>query len=659
MFASDKEYRNQARAAARTKSKLRLEERRENQRIRRLNSSRLKKNLVQPDIARGHFLKVTKLLPLEVVKECSSKYLNIIQRHGNLPTHYNYHEWSISRSFINEGNVTNDVLHEVFKPLISVSKEKVESLFHSGVEVDSACGHLYDADTPGIETGASWSEHRDYLSSSEEDILANASIIIQGYTEESFDGGGLTMRVKSTDGKTKEDVKTFVQLNPGDAIILRQTWHLPHNITRGRRLVFVIFFRKSKKDEKKKESGEKEKEKEEEDSGGETKMGSLNSATTITNCITSITTNTTTKTTTTVHTSQLQKDHDEDGNKTFNGYALLSLVARGSFGKVKLACKTNDDGTKMMYAVKIYSKSTLGRKKMSLSKSKIPTPLDGVRHEINIMSRLNHSNILKLYEVVDDEHFDKIYLITEWINDGASMVWNPNTFSFHFQGINIYSEDLVRNAFIQLASAIDYLHRIGIAHHDIKPENILRRGKGDHVQFILCDFGVAMKYSSDDVKVNSTKGTHAFFAPEMCSGVSDKNDEGKTGGSCDNSGFSPFISDVWSLGVTMYAYLYGRLPFWDARGGQCLFDAILYGELDVPKYQVRIIDKSGGSNEERTTVEIKLSAGVRNLLQLMLAKNIRERPLLSTLITNNRWLMKGEMIMNSKEDSDEEDVVSF
>ena len=52
------------------------------------------------------------------------------------------------------------------------------------------------------------------------------------------------MRIKKM-GQQKEDTTAFVQLEPGDAVVLRKTWHLPHKITKGRRLVFVLFYRKA------------------------------------------------------------------------------------------------------------------------------------------------------------------------------------------------------------------------------------------------------------------------------------------------------------------------------------------------------------------------------------------------------------------------------
>jgi len=215
-----------------TKAKLRLEAR------RRAKSERLetyrKNNEGKPvaEISHGQFRTLTALVPATTIRELSSSYLNVIEKKGNQMTHYGYHEWKISRSYLDDAVVVDEDLRPSFEPLIAAAQEQVEHLLKCRVVCDSACGHVYNADEPNIETGSSWGEHRDYASDGN---LAFASVVVQGFTPESFEGGGLTMRVK--------DERTFVQLEPGDALLLRKTWHLPHSIQAGRRLVFVLFFR--------------------------------------------------------------------------------------------------------------------------------------------------------------------------------------------------------------------------------------------------------------------------------------------------------------------------------------------------------------------------------------------------------------------------------
>ena len=222
------------------KSKLRLEARRESQRLRR-NLEVSLQDTVQTavsvaEIEQGDFRILPALFSDTTIQECSRSYMEVVAQQGNHSTKYGYHDWTISRNYIQDAQVLDKALGPSFEPLLQASQEQVESILNHPVEIDSACGHLYDADTPGVETGSSWVEHRDYTS---DESLACASIIVQGHTREGFDGGGVSLRVGES--------KTFVQLDSGDALLLQKTWHLPHAITRGRRLVFVLFFSKAQR----------------------------------------------------------------------------------------------------------------------------------------------------------------------------------------------------------------------------------------------------------------------------------------------------------------------------------------------------------------------------------------------------------------------------
>ena len=158
-------------------------------------------------------------------------------------------------------------------------------------------------------------------------------------------------------------------------------------------------------------------------------------------------------------------------------------------------------------------------------------------------------------------------------------------------------------------------------------------------------------------------------------GVDQANEE-KSGGS---TGFSPFVSDVWAIGVTLYAYVYGQLPFWDDRGGQCLFDAIVQDELKLPPYQIPTGCRRRGRRRRRKEEEkdqqeasgvtnMKLGNGIRRLLKQMLNKDQNER---LTLDMIDGWL-NGEMLLPvddmetetfigvaEEKENDDEDIVSF
>lgn len=93
---------------------------------------------------------------------------------------------------------------------------------------------------------------------------------------------------------------------------------------------------------------------------------------------------------------------------------------------------------------------------------------------------------------------------------------------------------------MQLLDAVLHLNSKRIAHRDVKPENIIVSGS----QLTLIDYGLGNLYNSGD-KLSTSCGSHCYAAPEMMNSRS----------------YDPEKTEVWALGVTLYAMLSGRLPF--------------------------------------------------------------------------------------------------
>lgn len=154
------------------------------------------------------------------------------------------------------------------------------------------------------------------------------------------------------------------------------------------------------------------------------------------------------------------------------------------------------------------------------------------RIEAQSAASLSHPNIVSIYDVghEDDIH----YIIMEYI-DGITLKEYISS-----KGVLDWKEAV--NITIQICSAIDHAHRNRIIHRDIKPHNILLTNDGIAK---VTDFGIARAVSSSTITmVGSTIGSVHYFSPEQARG-----------------GFTDEKSDLYSLGISLYEMVTGRVPF--------------------------------------------------------------------------------------------------
>ncbi|KAL1110288.1 hypothetical protein AAG570_008365, partial [Ranatra chinensis] len=216
-----------------------------------------------------------------------------------------------------------------------------------------------------------------------------------------------------------------------------------------------------------------------------------------------------------------------------NQYKLMDSIGQGSYGLVKLAYNEEED---KHYAMKILSKKKLLKKAgfYECPGRKEINPLDKVYREIAVLKKLDHPNVVKLVEVLDDPVEDHLYLVFELLERGEVLQLptdNPLTESQAWQ----YFRDVILG--------LEYLHFQRIIHRDIKPSNLLL-GEDGHIQ--IADLGVCNEFDGLDACLNNTAGTPAFTAPEAIS---------------PSAQFSGKAYDIWSLGITLFAFAYGQVPF--------------------------------------------------------------------------------------------------
>ena len=157
---------------------------------------------------------------------------------------------------------------------------------------------------------------------------------------------------------------------------------------------------------------------------------------------------------------------------------------------------------------------------------------DRFRLEARTVAQLQHPHILPIHDYGTDGEI--IYLVTPYL-DGGSLKDLIDEGAIPVAE----TEKLLR----QIASALDYAHRRGVIHRDIKPDNILLDSEGNAM---LADFGI-VKILEGDTGLTATGGvlgTPAYMAPEQSQGT----------------GVTP-QADIYALGVIVYEMLAGQQPF--------------------------------------------------------------------------------------------------
>ena len=161
-----------------------------------------------------------------------------------------------------------------------------------------------------------------------------------------------------------------------------------------------------------------------------------------------------------------------------------------------------------------------------------PTFVARFTQEAKTVGRLNHPNILQIYDFGEDKGFT--YLVSELVPGG--------TLQDKLRGNALPADEIVR--YLEpLAEALDHAHGQGIVHRDIKPANVLLDADE---RPILADFGLArmLESSTRFTQASQAIGTPEYMAPEQAMGAD-----------------TDHRADLYALGVLLYEMLLGRTPF--------------------------------------------------------------------------------------------------
>lgn len=247
-------------------------------------------------------------------------------------------------------------------------------------------------------------------------------------------------------------------------------------------------------------------------------------------------------------------------------YKEIKHLGSGSFSDV-LLCEHIP--TKTRRALKVVHKTSLNI---------YQTDKVCMLKEIQILRILDHPNIIKCFEVFEDER--RYYVATEYCSGG-------DLFG-EISQMPVFTEAKVASIVFQLLSALSYCHEKGVIHRDLKPENILLVDKANNLTIKVGDFGSSCIVSSES-RIRGCFGSSYYLAPEVfCSSYDEK-------------------CDIWSVGIIMYIILTGRPPY---KGQDS--NAIIKEVLECP-FQLTEENSAG------------LSESALNLLQSLLQLSPSDR----------------------------------
>ena len=222
-------------------------------------------------------------------------------------------------------------------------------------------------------------------------------------------------------------------------------------------------------------------------------------------------------------------------------YKFEGVLGGGTFASVRTAYKINDP-EKKLFAIKSISKKNMKKKDQ----------FDLIK-EVEILSYLDHPNIIKFYETYHDQYYFHIVM---------ELCKGKELFDKLVEHGHI-NEFTVAKIIYKVISAIFYCHNNGISHRDIKPENILFESDDVDGEIKLVDFGLSTKYENDQ-KMHSILGTAYYIAPEVLLGSYNQK------------------CDIWSIGAIAYIMLSGQLPF-NGKSNHEIYNKIINNQIDFTR----------------------------------------------------------------------------
>ncbi|XP_050432627.1 testis-specific serine/threonine-protein kinase 1-like [Adelges cooleyi] len=211
---------------------------------------------------------------------------------------------------------------------------------------------------------------------------------------------------------------------------------------------------------------------------------------------------------------------------TDDGYYVGTTIGQGSYSKVKMALKSQPDGSMVRVACKMIDKKRASNG--SYIRKFLP-------RELEVLRIVRHPNIVNTHKIFITP--SSVYMFMDYCEKGDLLDY--------LHQIKCIPNWQAHTFFKQLCGAVDYLHRNDISHRDIKCENVLLESLR-HVK--LADFGFTrfcVDERSRQVLSQTYCGSSCYAAPEVLQGIP----------------YNPKSHDVWALGVVLYMILGNVMPY--------------------------------------------------------------------------------------------------
>jgi calcium-dependent protein kinase len=269
-------------------------------------------------------------------------------------------------------------------------------------------------------------------------------------------------------------------------------------------------------------------------------------------------------------------------------YEELKTIGSGAFSEVKLCIYKP---TQEKRAVKFIHKAGLYLDQMDS---------DFQLKEISIITSLDHPNILRCFEIYEDDL--KFYVVTEYCEGGELfekiIKWKR------------FTEEQASLIFYQLMSAVAYCHEKNVIHRDLKPENILLEEKGESLSIKVVDFGSSC-FLDPKKNLQNLFGTAYYIAPEVLRGNYNEK------------------CDIWSCGVVLFVLLTGKAPY-PGKDNPTILKNVKNSPLKVKREE-----------------NLDLSESAFDLLQQMLTLDYYQR-ISATEVLMHPWIQSSRKLVKSQ-----------